>query len=140
MMQMPKPGEAQAKLARLAGRWLGTERLSPSPWDSKGGTAVGRCENRIAADGFALAQNYQQERGGLVSFCGHGVFSYDPAEKCYLLHWWDSMGMGTSVFKGDFAGDTLRMTCRLPQGCSCWMQTIIASAWKFPAMARNGAP
>ena len=132
MMQMPKPGEAHNKLARLAGRWIGNEKLSPSPWDPKGGTAVGRCENRIVADGFALAQNYEQERGGAVNFRGHGVFSYDAAEKCYLLHWWDSMGMGTSIFKGDFTGDTLRLTCRLPKGFSrgSW-QLVDADHYRF---------
>jgi hypothetical protein len=117
-MQIPKPSSAHNQLARLAGRWIGNERLSPSPWNPKGGTAVGKCENSIVADGFALAQNYEQARSGDVNFRAHGVFSYDATEKACVLHWWDSTGMGVSVFKGTFEGDTLCLTCRLPQGFS----------------------
>ena len=116
---MPKPTDAHNKLARFAGRWNGKEILSPSPWDPKGGAAVGKCENKIVADGFALAQDYEQARdGGAVNFRAHGVFNYEPMEKCYVLHWWDTMGMGTAVFKGIFEGDQLQLTCKLPQGFS----------------------
>jgi Protein of unknown function (DUF1579) len=44
------------------------------------------------------------------------VFSYDGAGKCYMLHWWDSMGFGINVFRGQFEGDTLKLLCQLPQG------------------------
>lgn len=124
MMQMPKPTEAHHKLARFAGRWVGNERLSPSPWDPKDGTAVGTCENKIGADGFALAQDYEAERDGAVNFRAQGVFSYDAMEKVFVLHWWDSMGMGTAIFKGHFEGDTLQLTCPLPKGFS-------RATWKF---------
>jgi hypothetical protein len=63
-------------------------------------------------------QDYEQERNGTVGFRGHGVFSFSARENCYWLHWWDSMGMGGSVFKGNFEGDTLQLTCPLPQGFS----------------------
>src|SRR5664279_4994872 len=99
-MEMPKPTEVHHKLAKFAGRWTGKEKLSPSPWDPKGGPAVGRCNNRLAADGFILVHDYEQERGGTVNFRGHGVFSYDCAGKCYMLHWWDSMGLGINVCNG----------------------------------------
>ena len=115
-MEMSKPTEAHRKLARVAGRWIGKEKLSPSPWDPKGGTAVGHCDNRLAADGFVLVHDYEQERVGTVNFRGHGVFSYDSVEKCHMLHWWDSMGFGINVFNGQFEGNTLRLLCKLPQG------------------------
>ena len=124
MMPMPKPTEAHHKLARFAGRWVGNEKLSPSPWDPKGGTAAGTCDNKITADGFALAQDYEQARDGTVNFRAHGVFNYDALEKVYMLHWWDSMGMGTAVFKGSFDGDKLQLTCKLPQGFS-------RATWEF---------
>jgi hypothetical protein len=116
MMEMPKPTEAHRKLARFAGRWTGQEKLSPSPWDPKGGTAIGLCVNGVATDGFILVHDYEQERHGAVNFRGHGVFSYDNAEKSYRLHWWDSMGFGINVFCGQFEGNILRMLCPLPQG------------------------
>ena len=125
-MEMPKPTEAHRKLAALAGRWTGTETIPPCPWDPKGGTAVGRCENRIAADGFILVHDYEQERNGAVTFRGHGVFTHDAAVNCYLLYWWDSMGVAANVFKGNFNGDTLQMTCVDHQGHS-------RTTWGFPA-------
>ena len=115
-MEMPKPTGAHQQLARFAGRWTGAEKLSPSPWDPKGGTAIGRCHNTPGADGFVLVHDYEQERGGAVNFRGHGVFSYDGVEKCYGLHWWDSMGFGINVFKGQLEGNTLKLLCKLPQG------------------------
>ena len=125
MMEMPKPTEAHRKLAALAGRWKGQEKMFPSPWDPKGGMAVGHCDNRLTVDGFLIAHDYAQERNGAVNFHGHGVFSYDAGEKCYVLHWWDSMGIPPNVFKGDFEGGTLRLLCRNVQGTS-------RGTWEFP--------
>ena len=118
MMHMPKPAEAHRKLAGLAGDWTGQEKMPPSPWDPKGGMAVGRCHNRLAADGFVLVHDYEQERDGAVNFHGHGVFSFDSVEKSYLLHWWDSMGMGINVFKGQLEGNKLQLLCSHAQGMS----------------------
>ncbi|MGH7409549.1 MAG: DUF1579 family protein [Candidatus Methylomirabilis sp.] len=117
-MDMPKPSEAHRKLQKLVGRWKGEERLSPSPWDPKGGTAVGRIENRPALDGFVVVQDYEQERDGAVGFRGHGVFSWDPTKKRYLLHWFDSMGMPPNEFVGDFERDVLTVTGASSQGQS----------------------
>ena len=117
-MDMPKPTEAHRKLEKLVGSWSGEERLHPSPWDPQGGTALGRVRNRVALDGFIVVQDYEQERGGSINFRGHGVFSWDPSRPCYLLHWFDSMGMPPNEFRGNFQGDVLIMTSQGPQGHS----------------------
>jgi hypothetical protein len=115
---MPMPGltDAHRKLEVLAGRWKGEETLSPSPWDPRGGKAAGRVENRKVLDGFAVVQDYEQERNGKVNFRGHGVFGYDQQRNRYTLHWFDSMGMGVSVFDGTFDGDVLRLMAVSPEG------------------------
>ena len=118
MMPMPKLSEAHRTLAALAGHWTGSEKMSPSPWDPKGGMAIGHCHNRLAADGFVLVHDYEQERDGTVNFHGHGVFSYDQVEQSYVLHWWDLMGIGVNIFKGQLAGNTLRLLCPHAQGRS----------------------
>jgi hypothetical protein len=105
MTEMPKPTEAHRKLDCFAGHWTGQERMFPSPWDPQGSTAVGRCNNRVAVDGFVIVHDYEQEREGAINFHGHGVFTYGTAEKSYVLYWWDSMGMATNVFKGNFEGN-----------------------------------
>ena len=58
-----------------------------------------------------VVQDYEQERNGTVSFGGHGVFSYDANQNCYLMHWWDTMGMPPNVFKGNLDGQTVTLTC-----------------------------
>ena len=115
-MQMPKPTEAHKKLERLTGKWKGEEKMYPSPWDPNGGMAVGRVNNRPALDGFTVVQDYEQERNGAVSFRGHGVFSYNAMQQCYVLHWWDTMGMPPNEFKGTIEGNILTMTDKNSQG------------------------
>ncbi len=111
-MEMPKPSTEHKNLQRLVGRWKGDEKLYPSPWDPKGGMATGRVENKSALDGFIVVQDYSQERGGAPTFRGHGVFSYDPNQKCYLMHWFDSMGAPVNEFKGTFEGKILSLSSK----------------------------
>ncbi|MBI4549087.1 MAG: DUF1579 family protein [Ignavibacteriae bacterium] len=115
---MPKPTDAHKKLEKLIGSWSGQEKLHPSPWDPKGGTARGRVTNRSALDGFVVVQDYEQERNGVINFCGHGVFGWNAAQQCYTLHWFDSMGMPPNEFRGSFKNDVLTMTSQDPQGHS----------------------
>ena len=117
-MDMPKPGEEHRRLGKLVGVWKGEEKLSPSPWDPVGGTATGKVENRSALDGFAVIQEYEQERNGAVSFRGHGVFCWDSAQNSYLFQWIDSMGMPPSDFRGTFEGDVLTLSNKGPMGQS----------------------
>lgn len=108
-MEMPKPGPGHAKMERLAGSWEGEETMHPSQWDPQGGTAVGRTMNRLALGGFALINDYEQERDGVTTFTGHGVMTFDPKQKLYALHWFDCMGSPPEVFTGGFEGDLLTL-------------------------------
>jgi uncharacterized protein YodC (DUF2158 family) len=109
MMEMPKPTPGHARLQSLAGNWKGEERMHPSQWDPKGGTAVGRMQNQFSLNGFALISDYEQERDGSVTFTGHGIFTFDPADGSYALHWFDCMGSPPEVFRGRFEGDVLTL-------------------------------
>jgi hypothetical protein len=109
-MDMPKPTEAHRQLHKLVGLWNGEERVSPSPWDPKGGPAVGRARNRLALDGFVVVQDYEQERNGKITYQGHGVFSWDAIGQGYVMHWWDSMGMAPSELRGNFESGVLVLT------------------------------
>lgn len=117
-MEMPRPTDAHRRLEQFAGHWVGEEIMHPSPWDPEGGKAEGHMQSRRALDGFAAIDDYEQRRGGQVTFRGHGVHSYDTQQQCYVLHWWDSMGMPANVFRGNFTGDVLTMTCVDAQGHS----------------------
>jgi len=115
-MEMPKPGSEHRQLEQMAGIWTSKEKMHPSQWDPKGGTANGHIRNRIALGGFIMTGDYGQEREGKTTFEGHSVFTYDKNERCYLLYWWDSMGMPADVFRGNFEKSNLVMTSRNAMG------------------------
>jgi hypothetical protein len=98
--------------------------MFPSPWDPKGGSAVGHATNRLALDGFAVVQDYEQKRGGVVNYWGHGIFTWDPALQSYVLYWFDSLGMGQNVFQGSFDGKILTMKYKSDQGYT-------RASWEF---------
>ncbi len=113
-MEMPRPGAAHARLHVLVGAWKGAEKMHPSPWDPHGGMADAEIHNRLVLDGFAVAQDYAQRRGGQVRFRGLGVMHYDAHAREYQMHWWDSMGTPANLFRGQFAGDVLTLTGENP--------------------------
>jgi hypothetical protein len=115
-MEMPKPGEAHKKLGAFVGEWAGPETMFPAPWDPVGGKAMARVVNRWIVDGFAVAQEYEQRRGGKVTFRGHGVIWFDPAKQEYVMNWWDSMGGSGGQYRGTFDGSILRLSSPMPQG------------------------
>jgi hypothetical protein len=86
---------------------VGEEKMPPSQWDPKGGIAAGRTKSWLALNGFALISDYEQERDGVITFTGHGVWSFDPKHDLYSLHWFDCMGSPPEVFLGRFDGDRL---------------------------------
>jgi len=115
-MEMPKPGIAHERLARLAGTWHGEEKMFPSPWDPEGGTAQATTHARVGLGGFAVITDYEQQRGGRVTFSGHGVWTVDAEDRSCALHWFDCMGMGSEVFRGDWTGDVLTVRSRNAMG------------------------
>ena len=108
-MEMPAPTAGHRKLEKIAGQWEGEEKMYPSPWDPKGGSAIGRIRSRVALNGFALINDYEQDRDGIMTFSGHGVFTYDPKEDLYTLVWVDCMGAPPEIFKGKFDGEILKL-------------------------------
>ncbi len=123
-MEMPTPGAAHFKLERLVGNWRGEERVHPSPWDPKGGDAVGRVQNRMALGGFVLIHDYEQELQGKIALTGHAVLRWNAAAERYVLLWFDSMGMPPTEFYGDLEEDVLTLVSQGPQG---WIRAV----WDF---------
>ncbi len=106
-MEMPKPSPGHKRLERMAGHWEGEEKMHPSQWDPKGGTAIASMKSEYALSGFALIGDYEQKRGGTVTFTGHSVMTYNAKDDLYSLHWFDCMGTPPEVFTGRFQGDIL---------------------------------
>ncbi len=106
-METPKLAPGHLRLEALAGHWEGEETMHPSQWLPEGGKATGRTRSRLALNGFALITDYEQERDGVITFAGHGVWSFNPQDERYTLHWFDNMGSPPEVFVGRFDGDVL---------------------------------
>lgn len=115
-MEMPKPTDAHRQLEKLAGSWVGDETMYPSPYDPAGGKAIGRTNSRIGLDGFALIGDYEQERGGMITFRGHSVFTHEEQTGDYVMYWVDSMGMPGETFRGKLDGDVLSLRSHGPHG------------------------
>ena len=125
MMEMQKPQEAHRKLQALVGTWVGEEKLFPSPWDPKGGSALGRFQARVDLDGFFVICDYTEERGGQVTYRGHGVFGYDPQQKTYTMNWFDSIGPGSPApARGKWEGNQLLFENSHPRGHSRYIYTF----------------
>ena len=115
-MEMPTLTPAHRALDLLGGSWQGPETIHPTPFDPKGGPAIGRVTNRLALDGFAVIQEYEQERGGTVNLRGHGIFRYDGVRNQYGMLWLDSTGQAPGEFWGTLENGTLALTNIGPQG------------------------
>ena len=116
MMEMPKPTDEHNVFHKMAGSWTGEETMYPSPWDPAGGKAVARTSSRVGVDGFALIGDYEQERGGNVTFRGHSVVTFDKNAGEYVMYWVDSMGMPGEAFRGRLDGSSLSLVSRNAMG------------------------
>lgn len=123
-MDAPQLSPAHRELHRLVGEWHGDEQLHPTPFDPAGGRALSNIRNRLGLDGFAVVQEYEQTRADRPVFLGHGVFRYDPMAEVCLLYWFDAFSNRTVEFEGGFAGDTLTLLHRAPQG-------QVRATWNF---------
>lgn len=116
-MHMPKPTKFHKKLEALVGNWTGDEVMYPSPMNPEGSMTTGTYTSRWVTDGFAVIQEYEQKTDGDVTFSGHGVFTYDPNEKCYLWYWFDSMGsVPATGTKGQWSGNKFVWHSESPMG------------------------
>ena len=115
-MEMPTVTQENERLAIMAGSWTGKEIMPPSQWVPEKTEVDAIIENRIALNGFAMIQDYRQEKDGVTVFEGHGVLRWDSAAGEYVMHWFDSMGMEPNEFRGGFEGDTLTLISSNPMG------------------------
>jgi hypothetical protein len=113
---MPKPTADHRRLEKLAGIWRGSETMHPSAWDPQGGEYQAVTRSRVALEGFAVIGDYEQTRGGQVTFSGHAVYTWDVNQKQVVLYWFDSTGQGVDEFRGSWKGDRLVLECRNSMG------------------------
>lgn len=83
--------EQQRLIDAMCGTWLGDLQSFPSPWDPAGGVAQGRTQARAILGGMLVSTDYAEERDGVVTFRGHGVYGWDVAAQCYRMYWFDTV-------------------------------------------------
>ena len=128
---MPKTGPEHARLLAFVGEWEGDEQLEPSPW-SPGGAAFGRMSFRADLDGFAVVQEYIEQKDSHITFRGHGVFTVDPQTKDILWYWFDSFGIPPEgPARGHFEGDVLTLNRVTPRGAARYVYRITAKSCEF---------
>lgn len=135
---MPTPGPEHAVLARLAGTWEGPETMQPSPWSPAAETRHGRSESRVF-EGFFVVSEYVQRAGDAITFRGHGVYSFDPADKKYVMYWFDSMGGAGGVARGTMDGNVLTFLNASPMGHHRYRYTFGDGTLRFDmALSKDG--
>lgn len=123
-MDMPTVTDEHKKLHALAGRWVGEETMSPSPWGA-GGAAVGHFDGKVQCDGFFVTQEYRQDKEGRVNFRGHALFGYDTERKQYAYYWVDSMGhVPKEPSWGIWTDNVLQFGAEGPQGMGRYTYTF----------------
>jgi hypothetical protein len=118
-MPMPTLDEGHKLLEKFVGNWAGEEKIYPSPWDREGGTAIARIQNNLILHGFAVSQDYEQERLGSVDMRGHGVIIWNRDEKNYEFHWFNSMGTPPTVFRGQYEAGVFMLASMAPFPSRC---------------------
>lgn len=111
---MPTLSEGHKRLELFVGNWAGVEKMYPSPWDPDGGTAVARVQNHMILHGFAVMQDYEQERVGAVNLRGHGVIVWNQETNNYEFHWFSSMGTPPTLFTGQFEAGVFTLVNKGP--------------------------
>lgn len=125
-MDMCKPTVHHRKLEAMAGKWIGKEKIHPSPWDSAGGTAESESHGTMGMDGMWLVTDYHQKRNGQVGYRGHGVYGWDSQKGQYVMFWFDSMGDASMITPtpGKWEGNTLTFQNQSPMGHGRYVYTF----------------
>ena len=107
-MEKPTPTEQHKKLEKLAGKWIGEEKIQGSPHTTEK-TATGTFDFRMDLDGLFAITDYAETAKGKTLMAGHGVIGWDAKKKNYTLHWFDTFGSPPGApSTGQWQGDTLK--------------------------------
>jgi Protein of unknown function (DUF1579) len=107
-MERPKPTEQHKKLEKLAGKWIGEEKIQSSPHASET-KATGTFDFRMDLGDLFMITDYVEKAGDKVLLAGHGVIGWDAKKKNYTLHWFDTFGSPPGApGTGQWENDTLK--------------------------------
>lgn len=103
---MPQPAPEMKALHSLVGTWDVSEEHDPSEWMPQGMKNKGVAVFQKGPGGHSVLMNYTSTNDAFT-FEGHGLMTWDAAEKAYRTHWADVMTPGVTVSTGKKEGDTI---------------------------------
>ncbi|HEY7401944.1 MAG TPA: DUF1579 family protein [Candidatus Angelobacter sp.] len=104
----PKPAPELAKLNYFLGDWKVEGDAKPSPM-GPGGKFTGTSRNEWMPGKFFIVLHTTGDMAAMGKVIGHAYLGYDPEEKTYTYHEFNSVGEAVSA-KGNVQGDTWTWT------------------------------
>ena len=104
----PKPGPELEKLKYFLGNWKEAGDMKPGPM-GPGGKFTGTSRNEWMPGGFFIVLHSTGNMAPMGKVSGTGYLGYDPEEKVFTFHEFNSMGESISA-KGNVEGDTWTWT------------------------------
>jgi hypothetical protein len=105
--QAPKPGPEQKRLGYFLGRWNIEAEMKQSPSGPGGKTSITENEQWLPGGFFLVSHEEIKGDGGEGK--GLSILGYDPGEKVYTYHAFNSWGEAESA-KGTYADGTWTWT------------------------------
>lgn len=112
-LRRPSAEPERAKLSFLVGSFRTETRILPGPMTQKEALGTGTSLIRWGLDSMFLVIDEKSTNPLLGDYKGLGLLGYDAAEKRYLLSMYNNFG-DHPEYRGDFDGDTLVLTTRVP--------------------------
>jgi len=111
--QKPTNDTLRTRLGFLAGTFATETKIPPNPEIPNGGTGKGTSVITWALDSMFLAIEQQGSNTLFGEYKGHGMLGYDRQASQYVLSMFNNWG-DRLTYTGNFIGDTLVMTTRVP--------------------------
>jgi len=110
----PKPGPELKKLDYFVGSWAQVGNTKPGVF-GPGGPSTMQTEAKWMDGGFFVVMHNDFKSDSMGSGTGISVMGYDPQEKVYTYHEFNSMGEAFEA-KGTVEGDTWTWTNEMKMG------------------------
>lgn len=111
--QKPTTDSVRARIGFLVGTFATETKIPPNKQIPNGGTGKGTSVITWALDSMFLAIEQQSSNTVLGEYQGHGMLGYDRQARQYVLSMFNNWG-DRLTYTGNFAGDTLVLTTRVP--------------------------
>ena len=112
-MQKQVHGEEHDKLNFLAGEWNTLDKVSPNPY-GPGSESTGKISYHWEMENLWLVLDYNGEIEPMGVVISHGLMSYDPESKEYVLCMFGNFNAYVGVYRGDWEdANTLVLTGKI---------------------------